>query len=214
MIHLPAAPGVCGQIQATATVKVAVWVDPRLREDWAVSDAVVSRRSPWLRFLLFLVPALVFVGVLAAALLNDSGVPVPGDAAPDFDAPLLVGDDSLSLAQFEGSPVVLNFWASWCEPCEAEAPILKRLHERFGGSVAFLGVNAKDAKDDALVKYEEWDWGFASVRDENGSIYSDYGLTGQPETFIIDSEGVMVEHILGEIDEATLTLILEGLVTT
>ncbi len=178
-----------------------------------MSDAVAPRRSRWLRFLWFLAPAVVFVGILTAALLNDAGVPVPGDPAPAFDAALITGDGSLALAELEGDPVVLNFWASWCEPCEAEAPILKRVHERFGDSVVFLGINAKDARDDALAKYEEWDWGFASVRDEDGSIYSDYALTGQPETFILDSEGVIVEHILGELDEATLTLILEGLVS-
>jgi cytochrome c biogenesis protein CcmG, thiol:disulfide interchange protein DsbE len=148
---------------------------------------------------LILVPALVLIGVLGWATFSKGGTPAPGDQAPAFTADRLDGDGSLSLSDFEGTPVVINFWASWCAPCEEEAPILTEAHRLYGDDVAFVGVNIKDARSKALEFERKLKISYPSVRDEQGQIYSDYGLTGQPETFLLDADGVIAEHVLGPI---------------
>jgi cytochrome c biogenesis protein CcmG/thiol:disulfide interchange protein DsbE len=149
---------------------------------------------------------------MTVATLRDSGPPRPGDDAPDFTAPLLGGGE-LALADLAGSPVVLNFWASWCGPCEDEAPMLQQSYEEFGGRVHFVGVNIKDALSDAQAFVEQYGMEYPSVRDETGKIYSAYGLTGQPETFFIDASGKLYEHVQGPLFEEDLLLILQGVLT-
>lgn len=154
----------------------------------------------------------MFVGILVVATLGKATAPRPGDGVPDFEAPLLDGSGTLALSDLRGQPVVINFWASWCLPCDEEAPLLKSAHERYGDRVTFLGVNAKDSLSDARDKWAEWDLGYLSVRDESGRIYSDFGLTGQPETFFIDAEGRLVEHVAGPLFEDDLVLLLDKVI--
>lgn len=160
-----------------------------------------SNRRRWLRTAAILLPVVAFVTVIAVATIGKAGPPRPGDPAPDFTAPLLEGDGELSLETLKGKPIVLNFWASWCEPCRDEAPMLKEAHERYGERVEFVGVNIKDARTEALAFDEEFGLGYPDVRDEGGRIYSAYGLTGQPETFFIDAEGNIFEHVNGPLFE-------------
>lgn len=173
-----------------------------------------SSRRPWVRLVWVLVPALLFVGLLAAALVKKSDTPGPGDPAPAFEAELLDGGGVLSSEDLRGQPVVMNFWASWCIPCEDEAPLFKEAHERYGDQISFLGVNIKDAKDDALEFDEEWGLEYPDVRDENNRIFSDYGLTGQPETFFLDADGVIVEHVNGPVSPETLELLIAELLAS
>ncbi len=144
-----------------------------------------------------LLPALGFIALLAVAAVGEGGPPRPGEPAPAFSAPLLDGGGSLTLSQLRGRPVLLNFWASWCVPCKEEAGMLRRAHRTYGDEVAFVGVDIKDAKTDALKFVERERLFYQHVRDEQGAIYDDYGLTGQPETFLIDENGVVVEHVNG-----------------
>lgn len=165
------------------------------------------------RVLWIVLPGVAFVALLTIAVFSAEDKPERGRSAPPFNAPLLVGDGTLALEDLRGKPVVLNFWASWCAPCEEEAPLLKDAFEAYGDRVHFVGVNAKDARDDAIAKYEEWDWGFPSVRDVDGSLFSDFGLTGQPESFFLDSDGVVVEHVQGPLFAEDLALLLQRLVS-
>jgi cytochrome c biogenesis protein CcmG/thiol:disulfide interchange protein DsbE len=162
----------------------------------------------------FLVPALVFLGLLAFGLRNTTeGPPAPGDPAPAFDAPLLRGGGSLSLGELEGRPVVLNFWASWCAPCRDEAPMLVRAHEEHGDAIAFVGVDIRDGRTDALEFEKSYGMEYPSVRDESLEIFDDYGLTGQPETFFIDAEGVIVDHVPGALTDDLLLRELDVLLS-
>lgn len=168
----------------------------------------------WLRLVLMLAPVVAFVGLLVVATVRAGGPPQPGDMAPSFEAELLEGGGTLALDDLRGRPVVLNFWASWCAPCEDEAPMLRDAWERFGDRVAFVGVNIKDARSEALAFDERHRLGYPDVRDEGGAIFADFGLTGQPETFVIDARGEIVEHINGPIpDNATLESMLADLVS-
>ena len=111
-----------------------------------------------------------------------------------------------------GKPAVINFWASWCAPCEDEAPLFKEAHERFGDRVEFVGVDIRDSRTDALEFIEKYDLAYTHVRDEGLQIYDDYGLTGQPETFFVDHNGIVVEHVNGPVFEDTLYELLDILV--
>ena len=170
-----------------------------------------SRR--WPRVALILAPCIAFVGLLAFGLLQQGSAPLPGDPAPSFEAPLLGGDGTLALDDLEGKPVFLNFWWSGCEPCEDEAPALRRAHETYGDEIAFVGVNIRDARSDAIRFAEEYDLDYHHVRDDALTIYRDYGLTGQPESFFIDRDGIVVEHVAGPVDEQSLASALDVLVT-
>lgn len=190
--------------------------DPR-DNDWVDDDAGSPRTSNTkrlTRLAWFLVPGLVFVGLLALGLMNTTdGPPAPGDPAPAFSAPLLGDGGSLALEELKGRPVVLNFWASWCGPCRDEAPMLVRAHENLGDDIAFVGVNIRDGRTDALEFAKHYGMEYPSIRDESLEIFDDYGLTGQPETFFIDSEGVIVDHVPGALTEDVLLSELDVLLS-
>lgn len=143
--------------------------------------------------------------------MNEAGPPVRGDEAPGFEAELLSGDDVLALEELRGKPVVLNFWASWCGPCKDEAPMLREAAQRYGDLVTFVGVDIRDARSDALRFVEAQGLDYAHVRDEDGAIYDAFGLTGQPETFFIDEEGKILEHVPGPLFRDTLFQLLDSL---
>ena len=166
-----------------------------------------ERRVP--RGMLFLVPAVAFLIILGLGTYQRTDVPTPGKAVPDFTAPLLGGDGSLTMSDLEGKPVMLNFWASWCGPCKDEAPLLQAAHERYGDRISFLGVDIRDANSDALEFVAEYGLTYPSVRDEQMRVYADYGLTGQPETFFVDAQGILVEHVPGPVDEERLLQAIE-----
>jgi cytochrome c biogenesis protein CcmG/thiol:disulfide interchange protein DsbE len=178
-------------------------------------DAVAPRRTTtWLRVAAAVIPALLFIGLLFFGLRGAAGPPAPGDAAPDFEAaPLANAEGRVSLSDFRGRPVLLNFWASWCDPCLDEAPMLRRAHDAFGDEVAFIGVDIRDSRLDALEFVDRHRLDYVHVRDEQLAIYRDYGLTGQPETFLIDADGDVVEHVRGPfLSEGDLFALLEDLV--
>ena len=138
--------------------------------------------------------------------------------APDFELPVVwahpetwppalrtaLADDTVSLRELRGWPVVLNFWASWCSPCKAEAPRLNASAQQHSGAVVFLGVDVQDFKTDARRFSERFQTNYVSVRDDGDSTYSAYGLTGLPETYYIDKRGRVVAHSIGEVSETEL----------
>ncbi len=159
---------------------------------------VAARR--WRRVAYLLVPAIAFVAFVGWAAMSQGSVPRPGDEAPEWSAPLLIGDGSVGSTELAGKPVLLNFWASWCGPCEDEAPMLRRAQHEYGERVHLVGVNIRDARSDALAFVERHRLGeLTHVRDDALAMYDSFGLTGQPETFLIDSDGMVVEHVPGAI---------------
>jgi cytochrome c biogenesis protein CcmG/thiol:disulfide interchange protein DsbE len=110
--------------------------------------------------------------------------------AHDAKLPDLHGGGARSLADYRGKVVVLNFWASWCEPCRDEMPLLQKTHDAIeakGGLV--LGVDAKDTSEAARAFMARYDLDFPSLRDRDGEFTGEYGATGYPETFVIDRTG-------------------------
>lgn len=139
-------------------------------------------------------------------------------AAPGFELPLLgegdlpvsikrridpaLADGRVALSELEGTPVVLNFWASWCVPCQEEAPVLARSWERFGEEgVLFVGLNMQDLTSDALGFMSEFQNSYLNVRDQSDGVAADWGVTGIPETFFVTADGEVVSHVIGVVSK-------------
>jgi cytochrome c biogenesis protein CcmG, thiol:disulfide interchange protein DsbE len=109
----------------------------------------------------------------------------------------------VSLKELRGTPVVVNFWASWCDPCRAEAKVLQRGHESANG-VLFVGVDTEDASEDARDFISQFGLTFPHVRDNGRETRQDWGVTGLPETFFVAADGRVVGHVIGTVDDAQL----------
>jgi cytochrome c biogenesis protein CcmG/thiol:disulfide interchange protein DsbE len=145
--------------------------------------------------------AAALVGLLAYGVVSKGADTTLDDAvargsrpqAPTMTLPRLGRSGSGSLADYKGKVVVLNVWASWCPPCREEIPLLQRTHARIaaqGGVV--LGVDTQDARSDALGFLRAKKATFPSLRDRDRSYGRDFGVTGYPETFLIDRKGRVV----------------------
>jgi cytochrome c biogenesis protein CcmG, thiol:disulfide interchange protein DsbE len=129
-------------------------------------------------------------------------------AAPDpaRSLPMLSGGSTASLSSYRGKVLVLNFWASWCEPCKAEAPLLERAQpqlQRHDGTV--LGVTYLDASPDSQSFVRHYRLTYPNLRDTNGDFAHAYGTNQLPESFIIDRRGRIAMISRGEITQAFLT---------
>lgn len=168
----------------------------------------------WLRRLLFILPAAIFIVaavVFAIGLTSDrqpDSIPsvLIDKPAPDFSLPPIEGLDlpGLATADLKGAPVtVVNVWASWCLPCKAEHPLLMRLAQQPG--VRLVGINSNDKPEDARAFLAGLGNPFAAIgADRNMRVGIDWGISGVPETFFLDREGVIRYRHVGAIDEVTL----------
>jgi cytochrome c biogenesis protein CcmG/thiol:disulfide interchange protein DsbE len=132
--------------------------------------------------------------------------------APDSSLalPRLGGPGRASLDSFRGGVVVLNFWASWCEPCRIEAPLLERAARRLQplrGTV--LGVTYLDASPDSEAFVRRYGLSYPQLRDGDGGFSHAYGTNQLPETLIIDRTGHIVAISRGEVGERFLARALE-----
>jgi cytochrome c biogenesis protein CcmG/thiol:disulfide interchange protein DsbE len=129
--------------------------------------------------------------------------PLAPDAARAL--PILDGHGKSSLAALHGKVVVLNFWASWCEPCQVEAPLLERAQAqlaRAGGTV--LGVTYLDAKPDSQNFVRRFHLTYPNLRDNDGVFAHSYGTDQLPESFVIDRQGDITAISRGEIGQPFL----------
>jgi cytochrome c biogenesis protein CcmG/thiol:disulfide interchange protein DsbE len=154
----------------------------------------------------------ILIAVLAtrkAATDVQAGSPLLGHSAPVLAGPDLTGHQ-VSLAQYAGKWVLVNFFATWCVPCQEEHPDLISFNNRHraAGDAVLLGViyDARDASSVApFFKKNGGDW--PVIRDDSAKV--DYGTTGVPETFIIDPSGYVVTRITGRVTEGGLDTILQ-----
>jgi cytochrome c biogenesis protein CcmG, thiol:disulfide interchange protein DsbE len=124
------------------------------------------------------------------------------EPAPDVDLPRLAGGGNGSLDDYKGQVVVLNFWASWCEPCRAESPLLQRWHKRLEQrNATVLGVDVQDVSGDARDFAAEFGLTYPMLRDGPGDIRDEFGIRGLPETFVVDRRGRIAAVARGPVDE-------------
>jgi thiol-disulfide isomerase/thioredoxin len=108
------------------------------------------------------------------------------------------------LAELRGSPVVVNFWGSWCGPCIEEAPDLAAVAREYEGRVQFLGVDILDAREPARDFIRRFDWPYPSVFDPTGAVRDALGYVGQPITLVYDRRGELAFERTGTIDAENL----------
>jgi cytochrome c biogenesis protein CcmG/thiol:disulfide interchange protein DsbE len=140
--------------------------------------------------------------------------PIVGHPAPAFTLPLWNGPSGqkLSLASLKGKPVVLNFWASWCDSCTEEEPMLEATAQKYAAQgVVFVGIAYEDDQHDGASWLQRQGVTYPSGPDSDGSIAIAYGLTGVPETVFIDRHGIITYKFGGLLDDGTLNTHIEAL---
>jgi cytochrome c biogenesis protein CcmG, thiol:disulfide interchange protein DsbE len=154
-----------------------------------------------------LAAVLALIGLLTYGLLSKGGDSLAtGDRAPDREMATLNGTGTGHIADYRGHWVLVNFWASWCEPCRTEAPALESFWKanRASGAVV-LGIDVDDASDDARSFAREFHLTYPLLRQGDGDpIKQSYGMTGLPENFLVDPSGSIRLIQRGPIDEAFL----------
>ena len=171
-----------------------------------------QRRSPaWI--------AVGAVAVLVVALLGYSlftqptALPKVGSPVPDFQLTALDGSP-MNLVDHRGEVMVINFFASWCAPCRQEAVDLEQTwHEYQSQEVQFFGIAYKDAESKAQAFLDQFDVTYPSAVEPGNRTARAYGVTGVPETFVVDQQGRLVRHFLGPITQAQLSQELGQLVS-
>jgi thiol-disulfide isomerase/thioredoxin len=111
-----------------------------------------------------------------------------------FDLPAMTPDQFRQLlAQLKGTPVVVNFWASWCGPCRVEAPGLSSVAHQYANRVQFLGVDLKDTTRNAQITIRDFAYPYPSVADPQAAIQRSFGFFAQPVTIFFDRNGNQVQ---------------------
>jgi len=122
--------------------------------------------------------------------------------APATTLPKLDGGGSVSLASLKGQVVVLNFWASWCTPCQGEAPLLERWQRQITPNRAtVIGVDVLDVSSDANDFIRRFGLTYPQVRDADGSKLGSFDVSGYPETVLIDRSGKIAAHYRGPVNQ-------------
>jgi thiol-disulfide isomerase/thioredoxin len=138
-----------------------------------------------------------------------------GAKAMHEPAPALAGDSvdgqPLALADLRGNVVVVNFWATWCDPCRDEQPELVGLADDYRAKgVEFLGVNERDDTAKARAWIQEFDVPYPSIVDEPGAWADDFAFFGLPDTYVIDAEGIIRWAVYGQTDATQLKGLIDG----
>jgi cytochrome c biogenesis protein CcmG/thiol:disulfide interchange protein DsbE len=148
-------------------------------------------------------------GALAsnADSLGDVSSPLLGKMAPDFTLSTLKDKTvNVRLTDFKGKPVILNFWASWCDPCKEETPFLQKSWAGLKAQgVVLIGIDGQDNAENAQQFLQQYGVSYPSVQDTiNGSTAINYGVLKFPETLFIDRNGVVVGKWSGELNDVGL----------
>jgi len=146
------------------------------------------------------------VTLLGTALLRPSMAAQTTAAAPSFTLPLLTGDGRLSLEALRGHPVLLNFWASYCEACKQEMPTLEAAYRRYRArGVAMIGVDTLgDVPSEARALVRRMGLTYPMVLDARQDVADRYNIAGLPTSVFIDAAGRVRGTVVGAIDDATL----------
>jgi len=172
--------------------------------------AILTKRNLSFAVVLAAVAALVFLLFYG---LTDRGGATPRRPAPEFSVELFdaSGGGTFTKADLTGRPAVVNFWASWCAPCEDEAPHLEQVWQEYKDrGVVFLGIAVDDDDDDAQAFIRKHGITYPNGPDES-DIGLDFGRLGVPETFFIDREGQIVRQFMGPVNSEQLRAFLEEL---
>jgi cytochrome c biogenesis protein CcmG, thiol:disulfide interchange protein DsbE len=150
------------------------------------------------------VVAVIVIEIATAGGNGDAGKPAPPLPTAVLQPPLE------TLASLRGKPALVNFWASWCEPCKKEAPELARLQRSLHGSASMVGVDYTDRADAARAFIDRYGWRFPVLSDPDGIYGARYGFSGLPTTVVLDPGGRIVETLRGPQTAADLRRALQS----
>jgi cytochrome c biogenesis protein CcmG/thiol:disulfide interchange protein DsbE len=186
-------------------------------------DDVVQLQSSKRRHLIttvaIVVAAAAFIGLLAYGLTIDTTKVPPAivdKAAQPFSVAWVQGqqfiptaaESGFKLQDLKGRPVVLNFWASWCVSCREEAQELQRFWSKHDKDVLVVGIAIQDEKEAAKKFADYYGKTYALGLDEDGKAAIDYGVSGVPETFLIDRDGIIRHKEIGPVTVASLEALM------
>jgi cytochrome c biogenesis protein CcmG/thiol:disulfide interchange protein DsbE len=155
----------------------------------------------------------IFVAVLAVIALlgfgivsKDDDALAVGEPLPADELPTLAGSRTASIDDYAGKWVLVNVWASWCDPCREEAPVLERFYRRHrDGGFVVLGVDSQDASEDALAFAKQFGLTYPQLHDGSGDYAKDrLNTTGVPENFLVDPDGEVALVQRGPVDAEIL----------
>lgn len=180
------------------------------------SDVTERRRRPLLWGTVAAAALLGLAAIVAAGIVLSQGENAParpppvsaadaeftvkaGKRAPELSGTNPITGKPVSLSDFEGKPVVVNIWASWCPPCRAEAPEIKRFVDAHPEAV-MLGIDFQDTVEGAKAFYREFAWTHPSISDPTGKLAQRLGLQGLPTTIFLTPDHREVARVVGETD--------------
>jgi peroxiredoxin len=153
--------------------------------------------------------------------VNREGVPLPakgaplnvGDKAHDFSLPDLEGNE-VALADFEGRPVIVNFWATWCPPCRLEMPEFERIYQAYANDgLVILAINeSEQAEQVNEFFYDEMNFSYTPLLDEESAVGDAYGAVGLPATFFVDAGGQVTAVHRGALTQTQIEKYLEEII--
>lgn len=149
----------------------------------------------------------LFIAAAIAVSLATSGKSAPPSypAAAGFTLPALgQAGKQVSLAQYQGKPVIINFWASWCEPCQKETPLLAGWYRQQHGRVVLLGLDENDTTVSALKFAQAKGVTYPIGFDPQVKVPPSYNVGGLPQTFFLNAQHRIVDHVLGAVTKAEL----------
>jgi peroxiredoxin len=146
-----------------------------------------------------IVTTLVFGLTLALKLRSQIDLVEVGSRAPEFSAVDLATGQPVTLARYRGQVVLLNIWATWCQPCRVEMPSMERLHRAFLGTDFRVVAVSVDKEGPEVVRQFAQELGltFEILHDQTTDIQRSYQTTGVPESFVIDQNGIIIKKVIG-----------------
>jgi cytochrome c biogenesis protein CcmG, thiol:disulfide interchange protein DsbE len=148
----------------------------------------------------------IVVAVLSVVTSGSNAATPRSDAqAASFSLPALSGSSTVSLSEYAGKPVIVNFWASWCSPCQQETPLLASWYRQEKGRVALVGLDENDTKSAALSFAHAKDVTYPLAFDPQTVAASAYGVIALPQTFFLNAKHQIVARIYGAVTTSDLT---------
>lgn len=168
---------------------------------------------------IFLFIACLFLSLTACKKADSpqkSAVAAENNPAPDVIVTSLANGSSLKLSDLNGKVVLLNFWATWCPPCREEIPSMMKLNKTMDGKpFQMVAISIDEGGKPAVESFfNDSGYSLPAYLDASGASVKSYGITGVPESFIIDKQGIVVKKIIGGVtwDSPEVVSFLEGLI--